>query len=194
MRWVQWQESHGGRREPTPASPSSDENTFACTHMHLSCANVCTHIQINVVYKKQREALTLGRVGVGGMGTALRGRVRVRGATQTAHSCCVLLSGHWLFLVSYVLCPGSRRSGPLPFCWCDSLAAPSGLWLKPTEGLGTAVTWRLMLSRTPRRCVALSCATPCCQSVSSCCWVLVTNCATVVYPIRRRAEEVTDPE
>ena len=40
----------------------------------LWCANVCTHMQINVVYKKQREALTLGRVGVGGMRTALRGR------------------------------------------------------------------------------------------------------------------------
>lgn len=69
--------------------------THLCAHIcTLWCANVCTHIQINVVYKKQREALTLGRVGVGGVGTALRGRGRVRGATQTAHSWCVLLSGH----------------------------------------------------------------------------------------------------
>lgn len=41
---------------------------------NLWCENVCTHIQINVVYKKQREALILGGVGVGGVRTALRGR------------------------------------------------------------------------------------------------------------------------
>lgn len=69
--------------------------THLCAHIcTLWCANVCTHIQINAVYKKQREALTLGRVGVEGVGTALRVRVRVKSATQTAHSCCVLLSGH----------------------------------------------------------------------------------------------------